>query len=438
MKNFYSPSQLLFGLFILLLLAGYGSLFHGDHALAAPLRAVPMDGTDDGPSRDMDKRTQVELAKQSTIPAHNTFLPHVAAQQPMTVARRVGFGLTSSSLAAYTDVVTLNAGWYLDWRVRSAPPRPAGLAYVQMIRVHQKLACGEWYHSDRNLCPYAEPLDYVFRPGRAAIEAAAEANPGSLWLIGNEMDRVDWAYCKEWNNDHCDVVAYNGQDEILPETYAVAYHELYTLIKRVDPTAQIAIGGVIQPTPLRLAYLSAIWDHYQATYSTTMPVDVWNVHNFIIQEKARSWGADIPPGIEGTEGTEGLYVDQPSSHINMHIFAEQIRAFRMWMKERGQQNKPLIVSEYGALYHNSLMGLPDTPVYVQRFMTNSFEYFATAKDEELGYPADEYRLVQQWNWYSLDDTWGNFNPYSRLFNPETKELTDTGILFREWIESASE
>jgi len=202
----------------------------------------------------------------------------------------------------------------------------------------------------------------------------------------------------------------------------------------VDPTARLAIGGVIQPTPLRLEYVTKIWDSYQAIYTDTMPVDVWNVHNFIIQEKAGEWGAEIPPGIDGTEGE---YVDEPATHIDMVIFKQQIRAFRQWMKDRGQQAKPLVVSEYGILYHNGTMGLPDRASYVQNFMVASFDYFYNTKDCTLGLVSDGCRLVQQWNWYSLDDTWGDFNPYSRLYNPTTRQITTTGERFRRYIAEAS-
>lgn len=364
-----------------------------------------------------------------TVPPAAVYLPTIATK-PLTLTERMGFGLTSSSLSRYPEVETLGAGWYLNWLVQSNPEQPNDMDYVQMIRVHQKLACGKWFHSDRTVCPYATPLDYVYQPDQATIEAAAQANPGALWLIGNEMDRIDWAYCVEWTGSHCKTVGYNGQDETLPETYAVAYHDLYQMIKAVDPTARIAIGGIIQATPVRLQYLTEIWDDYQTTYSTTMPVDVWNVHNFIIQEKARAWGADIPPGVDAQEGA---YVDHPETHIDMTIFDEQIRAFRQWMKERGQQEKPLVVSEYGVLYHNGLMGLPDQPSYVQEFMIATFDYFYKTKDCSIGPTNDSCRLVQQWNWYSLDDTWGSFNPYSRLFDPTTLQITATGIRFRQYI-----
>ena len=361
-----------------------------------------------------------------------TFLPLVSTNtRSVPLAARIGYGLTASALSVYTDVADLGAGWYLDWGVRVTPERPAAMEYVQMIRVHQKLACAAYYHSDRNVCPYATPLDYVYAPGRETIEAAAIANPGSLWLIGNEMDRIDWAYCTEWQGSHCKTIAHSGQDEILPETYAVAYHDLYTMIKAADPTARVAIGGVIQATPLRLQYLTAIWDHYQAIYTDTMPVDVWNVHNFIIQEQAHSWGADIPAGITATVGS---YVDEPQTHIDLTIFDAQIRAFRQWMKDRGQQHKPLIVSEYGVLFHNGLMGLPANDAEAIRdFMTDTFDYFYNTKDCTLGDPSDQCRLVQMWNWYSLDDIWGSFNPYARLYDPNTKQMTVTGERFRAYI-----
>lgn len=374
---------------------------------------------------------------QSTVPPGAVYLPWIANGE-IPVAERIGFGLTSPSLSQYPAVEQLGAGWYLDWQVRAAPERPGNIQYAQMIRVHQKLSCGQWFHRDRNACPYATPLDYVYMPEQATIEAAAQANPGSLWLIGNEMDRIDWGECA---NIGCTQIFHNGQDETLPETYAVAYHDLYHLIKAVDPTARLAIGGMIQPTPLRLTYLTKVWDSYQATYSTTMPVDVWNVHNFIIQEKAKDWGADIPPGVDAQVGA---YVDHPETHIDLTIFDQQIRAFRQWMKERGQQDKPLVVSEYGILYYNDTMELckgsqeqiqrcKNDPSYVQEFMIDTFDYFYQTRDCDLGLTSDGCRLVQQWNWYSLDDTWGNFNPYSRLFDPDTKQMTATGERFRQYI-----
>ena len=168
---------------------------------------------------------------------------------------------------------------------------------------------------DRSKCPYITPYSYTFWPSADVIAQAARANPGSLWLIGNEMDRRDWQG--------------GGQDEMLPELYATAYYDLYTLIKGADPTARLAVGGIIQATTLRLEYLAKIWDAYQQQFGTSMPVDVWNVHNFIFREKScvtypgDCWGADIPPGSSASTGA--LYSD--ADHVNMVIFDQHIRAF---------------------------------------------------------------------------------------------------------------
>lgn len=373
--------------------------------------------------------SKTSKASQAEPLANPIYFPFIAQQT--VIGRRLGYGVTQAPLTRYADLDSLRAGWYVDWGVNPHPALPGGIEYVQTVRVHQKLACGATHHSNRNACPYAQPLDYVYSPDAATIVAAVQANPGSLWLIGNEMDRLDWAYCGEWLDTICQKVLYDGQDEILPETYAAVYHTLYTLIKQTDPTAKLAIGGVIQPTPLRLAYITKIWDSYQTQYSTTMPVDVWNVHNFIIQEKAHEYGADIPPGVNATEGN---YINALRTHIDLNIFAQQIHDFRQWMKDHGQQNKPLIVSEYGVLYSNDLMGFSATdPQVVQNFMVGSFNYFLNTKDCALGLPTDDCRLVQRWNWYSLEDANGTFNPYGRLFDPQSLQITATGEEFRAFV-----
>lgn len=332
------------------------------------------------------------------------------------VSYRLGFGANTSPLTRFAQINTLKAGWYYDWGVNTKPARPNNMEYAQTIRVHQKLTCPLYSLNahDRELCPYAVPHDYEFRPNLDTIAAAAQANPGSLWLIGNEMDRRDWPG--------------GGQDEILPETYAVVYHDLYHFIKGVDPKARVAIGGVIQATPLRLEYLTKVWNAYQQRYGTLMPVDVWNVHNFILKEQLNDYGAGIPPG---SNALQGVVHDSDRTHVDMTIFDQQIRAFRSWMKARGQQDKPLIVSEYGVLYWHE--GLEDLNI-VQTFMIQTFDYFLETRDCYLGYPVDDCRLVQRWAWYSLDDTGvsSGFNRYGALFDPASRQITPTGERFRTY------
>jgi hypothetical protein len=292
---------------------------------------------------------------------------------------RFGAGV---ALALITDypVERLNIGWYLNWGVRLNPAQPGGASFWQMVRVSEE----------------------GFLPDAATIRAAAIANPGSFWLVGNEPD-VRW------------------QDNTTPEQYAVRYHDLYGILKSADSTCQVAIGGVSQPTPLRLAYLDRVLASYESRYAEPMPVDVWNVHNFILREELDSWGVGIPPGIDVEAGT--LY--EIEDHDDVAIFREQLIAFRRWMNEHGERDKPLVVSEYGILMPADYGFGPGR---VRRFLEATFDLFLTATDDAIGYPEDDNRLVQWWCWYSLAAP-HDYYPTGNLFDPETKELTPLGAAF---------
>jgi hypothetical protein len=302
------------------------------------------------------------------------------------------------------DVGQLHAGWYVDWGVRLQAPRPAGLEHVQIIRL-----CDD-------ACPDRVCGGQAFRPYGTQLATAVSTNPGTLWLIGNEPD-----------------TRYGNQDCVRPDRYAELYHELYYLLKGLDPTSQVAIGGVVQATPLRLQYLDIIWDTYQTLYRERMPVDVWNVHNFILREQEPGWGCGIPPGIAASEGE----LREIDDHDSVAIFEEQVRAFREWMRDKGERNKPLIISEYGVLFPEEL-GFDYERV--RDFMLSSFDFFVNTIDTEIGYPPDGNRLVQRWAWYSLDDnsfecsTWDPpCATWSNLFNPTSKEIESLGQEFGSYV-----
>ncbi len=105
-----------------------------------------------------------------------------------------------------------------------------------------------------------------------------------------------------------------------------------------------------------------------------------------------------------------------AEHDSFSIFKEQILAMRSWMKDHGQQNKPLLLSEFSLLYpfvdyddpvHPTQCFLMDeygqcfTQNRVTDYMENTLDYLETAKSPNLGYPADDNRLVQQFAWYSM-------------------------------------
>ncbi len=281
------------------------------------------------------------------------------------------FGVGAGIDIADYPVNDLRIGWYADWRATATPARPGGISYTPMVRFQPT-----------GLAPF-----YRAYPTGAALQAVAAANPGAIWLIGNEPDRRYY------------------QDSLTPEVYARAYHDLYHEIKAADPTARAAAGGIVQPTPLRLQYLDRVLRSYLAQYGVPMPVDVWNIHAFILRERSCEyfpedcWGAEIPPGIDAAEGM--LY--EIEDNDNLVVFKQFIGDFRTWMRSRGYQNRPLIITEFGILMPDYL-GF-DVP-RVNAYMTATFDYLSTATGP-AGLPDDDYRFVQYWAWYSLTDT--NFN-----------------------------
>jgi len=312
--------------------------------------------------------------------AYSSALPGVTALFP-SPNERFGFGVLYG-IENY-DVVPLNAGWYQSWGPNENAPHPDGILAAHSIRVS----------------PEGLTLD------RAGIARIAEEDPGGLWLVGNEPDMFK-------------------QDNVTPTQYATQYRETYFAIKAADPTAQVAAGAIVQPTPLRLGWLSAVWDAYQELFGSPMPVDVWNIHNYILQETPGEWGCGIPPGYYGERAATYPF----SSHDDLTIFQEHVRAMRQWMVDHGQRDKPLIITEYGILF-------PESSGFdlarVRDFFNNTADWLLTATDPNLGYPADADHLVQRWMWYSLDDT--HFadagNTIAALMDPATGQMRAMGQVF---------
>jgi hypothetical protein len=308
------------------------------------------------------------------------------------------FGFDSGSLSGY-DVAQLHAGWYSNWGASLNPTHPDQLVYVQLIRFHAG-------------ADPSDPAQVTVRPDRGTIARIAAAHPGSLWLMSNEPDSL-----------------YQG-DPILPQVYATVYHDFYQHIKALDPTALIANGGIVQPTPCRLAYLDVVWDTYLETFGEPMPVDVWNTHAFILREVFGSWGASTPPGVDPDCGIN--YAIDDGDDID--ILLTNIRAMRAWMKDKGYQDRPLIITEYGVLWPQ-WFAPQFTPLRVSHFMTRTFDLFLDTTDAELGYPADDFRLVQAWAWYSLSDD-ELYNGH--LFDSTSKTLSLMGATYGAYTAALSD
>lgn len=301
---------------------------------------------------------------------------------------RFGVWVTRNPIARY-NVEPLHAGWYNSWMPQLAPSEPADMWFAQLVRVSDD---GPFPDSACSACPTWEE-----------VAAIAERNTGTLWLIGNEPDR---------------------QDYVPAGNYARIYRDLYLFLKEHDPSCLVGIGGVVQPTPIRLQYLDMILGAYQGEYGEPMPIDVWNTHNYVLDEGVDGSGCGIPPGTDPSLARDYEIQD----HDDLAQWLSHVVDLRTWMRDRGYQDRPLIVSEFGIL-----MGETYGYYYqrVKAFMVATFDWMLIATDPDIGNPADGYRLVQAWNWYSLDhkDFEGWQTTWSHLFDPDTLEITNLGLDF---------
>lgn len=374
-------------------------LLAASHALRQPVEAGAVRALDSGtPVSAMPAPTRAPLVpapavEPTAVPTPARLVEPGDANHPLELASpvpgslrsRVGVGWPRSLVPLDESVVQrLGFGWYLDWGTKVEPLLADGLEFAQLIHVGN--------------APFPASR-------RNELARTIAANPGALWFISNEPD-VPW------------------QDNVTPEEYARQYNRYYRYIKSLDPTARVAIGGVSQPTPLRLQYLDRVLAAFQERFGRPMPVDVWNVHAFVLREERDSWGVSIPPGFPKVDqGT--LY--EIEDHDDLAIFQRQILDFRRWMADNGYRNWPLIVSEYGVLMPEEY-GFP--PEAVIDFLQQSMDFLLNARDAELGFPQDDNRLVQRLAWFSVGDT---LYPTGNLIDPATGQLTPVGHAFAGYM-----
>ncbi len=140
---------------------------------------------------------------------------------------------------------TLHTPWYIDQGYRPDPGQPPG--------------------SHRALKVRTKDLETA-----ANLRAAALAQPGSYWIIGNEPNVP-------------------GQDDRTPDEYAQAFRYYYRTIRSVDPSARFVgpellnfdatcqgCGGFVSGR----AWLDGFRTAYRDRYADDPPVDVWSLHTY--------------------------------------------------------------------------------------------------------------------------------------------------------------
>ncbi len=349
------------------------------------------------------------------------------------------YGITSAEATAHAVPATGAGVFYKFNQPNWYGPLPENNAeLLHMIKTRQRKSGGEylsgWYLENSHL---DEELAGFIRD-----------DPGAIWIVGNEVERGPNPG-ETWTARTGDMYA---------EVYAEAYHDIYHFIKGVDPTARVANAGLIQVTPMRLQYLDMMWKAYEQKYGVAMPVDVWTIHTYVLPEltpdgqpnniASAALGTDLALGKRHAGGDSSKCPDDAvycyAEHDDLSILKEQVISMRQWMKNHGQKEKPLIITEYGTLYHyivkeDGKCGLRDefgnclTPERVTKFMLDTFNYFNNARDADLGVASDNNRLVQQWIWYGAWE-W-DIGSSNLLQNWDSTDFTMMGANYRDHVRS---
>jgi hypothetical protein len=117
------------------------------------------------------------------------------------------FGVDSALGRGDYDIASLGIASYLDWGAVTNPDLPSGVEYIRVLRLRNDL--------------YPSTL--------ANLPAWIEANPGGVWVVGNEPDTT-----------------YENQDALLPEVYADRYYELAKIIRHLDRTPHPLLTGRLE------------------------------------------------------------------------------------------------------------------------------------------------------------------------------------------------
>ncbi len=336
------------------------------------------------------------------------------SEQPLDISSddlSCRFGATPLKSDQASKLQELGAGWYLNFSVNPYGPAPVNSEFVPMIRLKQ-LKDGDNYLNGYTVNP---PLTDT------ELGKKIDENQGATWIVGNEPDRGPTDFS-------------SPQDDMMPEMYARAFHDVYEYIKARDPSALSRHCGFGRNNTGRIQYLDKMAGAYYKNYGTNIPADVWTMHLYIMPEVTYKYEENSIAAVAvGTDRFLGMQQPDPNKsyssqcgdvnndvycfadHDNTAFFKRQIRDLRIWMKEHGQQYKPLIITEYSILYPyeedagscflQDEFGKCFTPNRVSNYLRNTFDLIDGAgemKDVNFGFPVDDYRLVQQILWFSIN------------------------------------
>ena len=158
--------------------------------------------------------------------------------------------------------------------------------------------------------------------------------------------------------------------------YLQAYYDCYQTIKNINPNYKVAIAAMRSASDY--AFYSDFRYWYLHYHKTPPPIDAYRIN---------------------------IYSG------NVTFFDAQVRQVRQKMKDWGDQDKDLIITESCARYSDNAQTLPQILDYI----TGS-----ASVDKNLGKASDGYKMVQKFGWFSLNSD--RIYPECSLFNPTQHSL----------------
>lgn len=294
----------------------------------------------------------------------------VAAPPPPNARLGIGLATQGGNRLAQFEYQRLHLSWYFDWSNGAVQGPVGSITYMPLI--------GGWGFNNI--------------PSQQTIQNWINTRPGvypngTIWTIGNEI---------------------GFDDNRTPQQYAADYHLAYTRLKAVNPTFRVCNGAVFPIDRLHndnwggrhtfdgREYMTDVMAAYRAAHGVEMPIDAWMIHGYSVAD----W-------------------------YSLDRFRELITAWRRWMADNGQRDKPLLMKEFSPLPGGSVD-------VIGNYLIESHRILHTLHDPALG-PAEQHGLLMQgFAWFVNNDGEDQFEGQwddVSLFDSDTKQMRPLGEIF---------
>lgn len=246
-------------------------------------------------------------------------------------------------------------------------------------------------------------------PGLGSAQAIVDAHPdwyppGSAWMIGNELG----------NDSFGSGSPQGGPAGLLAHEYARVFHEWQVQIKQIDPTYRVMLGTIAPNSQgssswNTVRYLRKLFFAYHNLYGEPMPVDVFNLRLYL---KGQTLSLEA---FKSAVGQIRSWMAEPNLPFDSSL---SYRNTELWLTGYGPADSDVnseLALNMMTKWTDWLGGYADTDIF----------------DEQTGMGQDDWRLVQRWAWFPLDDPNERFAETRLFFDENTLGLV--GMQYADYL-----